>query len=65
VQYTRKGLDGKKVLKYPLAMILFQPIHHTLEKIPYIEQGQIPIFLSEVTFTLYSSNRDITIMRHL
>jgi hypothetical protein len=57
------AIDGIKVLKYPLAMILFQPIHHTFEKIPNIDQGQIPIFPSEVTFTLHSSNKDITITR--
>jgi len=57
------AVDGVKVLKYPPAMIMFQPIHHTSEKILYIEEGQIPIFPSEVTFTLHSSNRDTTITR--
>jgi hypothetical protein len=47
-------------LKYPLAMIVFKPLHYKFPPFSGMDPGLIPIFSSEVTFNIYYQNNPKT-----
>jgi hypothetical protein len=58
------GEDGVIWLQYPPAMILFQPFHHKFPPFPGFEPGLIPIFPSELGFSIsYHGNSSTKIIR--
>jgi hypothetical protein len=54
---------GKRWLQYSPAMILFKPFHYQFEPFPGLEEGVIPIFPSEVTFSIHYRNDPKTQIR--
>jgi hypothetical protein len=52
-----KNEDGIVWLQYPPVMILFQPYHHEFEPFPGLEPGLIPIFPTELSFTIDKGDR--------
>jgi hypothetical protein len=59
------GTDGIVWLRYAPTMILFRPFHYEFAPFPGMEEGLIPIFLSEVTFNIhYHNNPKTQIHRH-
>jgi hypothetical protein len=49
--------DGRVFLRYPPAMVMFKPTHHTFKRLPNLEDGLIPIFPSEATFRVGSEHK--------
>jgi hypothetical protein len=50
---TDRNEDGEVWLEYPPAMILFRPFHYEFDPFPGLQPGLIPIFPSEVNFTIH------------
>jgi ATP-dependent exoDNAse (exonuclease V) alpha subunit len=56
--------DGAVWLQYPSAMILFQPYHHKFDTFPGLEPGLIPIFPTEVNFTINQNGHQTGVHHH-
>jgi len=54
------GEDGVVWLQYPPAMILFQPFHHEFPPFPGLDPGLIPIFPSELSFSISYRGKSAT-----
>lgn len=56
VQHTEISSEGEVWLQYPPAMVVFHPFHCEFKPFPGFEAGLVPIFPSEVNFTINYGN---------
>ena len=52
--------DGVVNLRYPPALVVFEPYHHTFPKFPRLKEGQIPIFPQDLGFSISTTGKPHT-----
>ena len=56
--------DGVVKLQYPPAVVIFEPYHHTFPQFDGLQEGQIPIFPSELGLTISTTGKPRTKIHH-
>ena len=59
------NINGITVLKYPPAMLMFRPYHHTFQSLDGLPDGLIPIFPSQAKFSINVAGHPIKITRRV
>ena len=48
---------GVVELRYPPALVVFEPYHHTFPRFPGLKEGQIPMFPQDLGFTISTTSK--------